>query len=628
MRKMSWAAQGFKRCRARNIAGVVAGALVVGVSWLHDLRPALAQPAVIQEPARPAERRVALIVGNSAYRTADRLRNPVADASAMQVVLQRLNFELIVGLDLTHASFKDKVAEFTKAIRNADIALFFYAGHGVQYGEQNYLLPTDIELTSEAEVTAKSLALNELLESMGRNAKASVIFLDACRDSPQFRSISRGTTTAAPSGWKYLRGLAGLQSTKADRFVGFAAAPGTAAEDGRGKNSPFTEALLRHIPKPDVEINAMFTAVRADVVRATRSRQRPEALHGLSKALYLKPGANTPVEYQDPPPGDSEGSPSVSLSRDGEFWMAIRDTNDPRNFEEYLVQFPSGRFAGLAKRRLEFLKLPPRPPEARPRPTTADLPTTDIELVLASGTAQISKDHPKEEAQRSARALARAKVIATKVQMAGANLPATVTSSSEAAELLGYLGRGIPFDEVWTFHPATSGEAKVELRAKVRSLGAPGERKLVGNLESPVVVAAQPIRLKVTARKESQIGVFAWQADGTVLRLYPESTRRQPVLIKAGETIWFPRANDAYPAIASANMPGERSNHEALIVVTGARMGNIQFEQLVPTTVAQSTQHSSSSLVDATEFLRRLSAIPDPELELLVLPYEVVAARQ
>ena len=211
--------------------------------------------------------------------------------------------------------------------------------------------------------------------------------------------------------------------------------------------------------------------------------------------------------------------------------------------------------------------------------------------------------------------------------MAGANLPATVTSSSEAAELLGYLGRGIPYDEVWTFHPESLGETKVELRAKVRALAAPGERRLLGQLDSTVVVAAQPIRLKVTARKDSHIGVFAWQADGTVLRLYPESTRKQPVLVKAGETIWFPRANDAYPAIASANMPGERSNHEALIVVTGARMANMQFEQLVPATIAQSTQHSSPSLIDATEFLRRLSALSDPELELLVLPYEVVASR-
>ena len=568
-------------------------------------------------------RRVALVVGNSKYRIGDNLRNPVQDAAAMQVALHRLNFELIVGHDLPLDAFREKVREFTKTMKGADIALFFYAGHGVQYKEQNYLMPADIEIKSEGDIVSKSISLNTILDDMGHYAKTNVIFLDACGNNPLLRSIPRGPATGTPSSWESLRGLAIINAEPADRFVGFAAAPGTVAEDGRGQNSPFTEALLRHIGTPGLEISAMFNGVRRDVLKSTAKRQQPESLNALSQPLYLNPAGRAPAEAQELPPSADENSASISLSSDAEFWIAIKDTTDPKNFEDYLAQFPKGRFANLARRKFDQLKASPKPVASDQRARAPDS-TIEGEFVFTTGVARITKYHPRDEALRSAHALARAKAILAKVSVANANLPNTVVSSGEAAELLGYMSRGITYDEIWTTHTPTAKEVRVDLRAKVRPLPSDPDRKLNAQIEPTEVVAEQPFRLRIEAKREANVGVFAWQADSSVVRLYPETASKE-VIIKAGESVWFPRAADSYPAIASTNLPGDRRNHEAIFVVTGA--GNLPFNELVPTSVGDSPQRSLSNALLGVDFLNRLAAVQDAGLEVLVLPYEVRASK-
>ncbi|MFM9850878.1 MAG: caspase domain-containing protein [Hyphomicrobiaceae bacterium] len=576
-------------------------------------------------PALAEGRRVALVIGNSKYRIGDNLRNPVQDAAAMQVALHRLNFELIVGHDLPLEAFREKVREFTKVMRGADIALLFYAGHGVQYKEQNYLMPADIEVKSESDIVAKSIALNTILDDMGQHAKASVVFLDACRNNPLLRGISRGPATGSQLTWEYLRGLATITAEPADRFVGFAASPGTVAEDGRGQNSPFTEALLRHIATPNIDISAMFSGVRRDVLKATLKRQQPESLNALSQPLYLNPTGKTPTETQELLPPPEESPSSISLSSDAEFWIAIKDTNDPKNFEDYLTQFPKGRFANLAKRKADQIKATAlKTASTEQRVRTPEAATTEGDFVFATGIARITKYHPRDEAQRSAHALARAKAILAKVPATGVNLPNTVVSTSEAAELLGYMSRGITYDEVWTIHTPTAQEVKVDLRAKVRTLLGGAERKLNGQLEPTDIISERPFRLRIDAKKEANIGVFAWQANSSVIRLYPESMQKT-VVIRGGESVWFPRAEDSYPAIASTNLAGERRNHEAIIIVTGA--GTLPFDELVPASVGETAQQSLANSLGGVDFLNRLAAVQDPGLEVLVLPYEVRQAQ-
>jgi uncharacterized caspase-like protein len=621
-------------------------------------------PAAAQESRE--SKRVAFVIGNSAYTSVDHLRNPVEDAAGMQVALQRMKFKIVVGLDLNLQEFKDRAAEFSKLVKGADVALLFYAGHGVQFRDQNYLLPIDIEVTNETDVIAKSIALNAILDDMARNAKASVVFLDACRDSPQFRSLTRAASAPVPAGpgagtatqgaassiFSFSRGLARVSASSADRFVGYAAAPNMKAEDGRGKNSPFTTALLRHIATPDVEIGYMFNSVRREVMAATRDRQQPEALIAMRASLMLNPtGAvalAVPQDYSPPPPED--GASQAARQEETDYWIGILNSRDPKDFEDYLKVYPKGRYALPARRKIEELKpqvaaatpqpspvqtpapVAPAPAAATaanatppPAPATATPPPSSAD-VAASGTgiARISATLSKDEAQRNARTLARANAILSKLPVPGITPAMTIETSAEAVDLLRHLGRGIPYEEAWTSFHSNPKEVKVELKARVHPLTSDANRKLSGAIEPAEIISGKNFKLRVDAKKEATIGIFAWQANGKVVRLYPESTRQQ-VVLKAGQSVTFPRANDAYPALASATLPGERSNHEAILVITGARP--LAFEALVQQSVTRSAQQSANEALDDSVFFNNLAATQDPELEILVLPYVVRAEK-
>ena len=627
-RSSEWSGTGGVR---RSVARFLAAALLVFVST----GLALAQER--------QEKRVALLVGNSIYQNYNKLDNPFSDAAAVAAVLDRMAFQVDVGQNLSLKQFRAKLEVFASAIRGADIALLFYAGHGIQYEGHNYLLPVDIELKTKADVAAKTIKLDDVLAEMGKQAKASVTFLDACRDAPKLLAVTRDTPKESKGLLaSLLNGLAPLSEAAVhNHFVGYAAASGKTALDGRSRNSPFTTALINRIATPDVGIGDMFTYVRGDVLKATGNRQAPESLSRLAQPLYLNP------KLAFHAPGESDSAPQLKLSPETEFWREIKDSTDASDFAEYLEAYPKGLYIHLARRKLEELK---SPKAGGQRPAPSDKPPQEGDVVAVTATASITRDHPKVEAQRSARALARAKAILavlTKVPSGNTGLPDSVPSSGAAAELLSYMSRGISYEEDWKPPQSTSRQVRVELRAKVRLLQPENERRLNGLIE-PVevisgkgarsrpesdrtssaqadpteIISGKAFRFRIDAKKEASIGVYVWQADGTMVRLYPESASN-PVRIKAGESVWFPRDGDSHThaGIAAQNMPGEKRNHEALIVVAGST--SLPFEKLVPTVVAQTAQHSSAHLVDATAFLGKLAAIGDPGLELLVLPYEV-----
>jgi Caspase domain len=568
------------------------------------------------------QKRVAFIVGNSKYPSAGNLRNPVEDASAMQVALYRLNFDLVVGHDLTFNGFGEKLSEFKKKIKGADIALFFFAGHGVQHGGKNYLIPSDIEVKGKAaaDIVARSVLLDKILSDMGRLAKASVTFLDACREpAGDMRSVQD-----EPQGfWGLIKdGLARVNVEEAqNHFIGFAAGPGKPAMDGTGKNSPFTAALVNHIAMADVDIGHMFTFVRGDVLRATSKGQQPEALSRLARPVYLNPkqsvGQNVPGVAQVP--GDDASAQELMLESD--LWITIMHSDDPTDFVQYLQEYPNGRYSRLAKQRLERLKSSAKLND--PRPSSSEPLLQEDGFVSATGVARVGKDLPKEEARRAALALARAKAILAKVPSPQATVPNFVRSSSEAAEQLGYMNRGFTFAEVFKWQE-TGKEVRAELRAKVWPFSRPEpERRLSGALEPSEIISGKTFRLRIEARRNAAIGMYVWQADGTMVRLYPDRTLK-PVTVKAKEQVWFPREGDSYPAFVAENLRGENRNHEALIIVSGA--ASLPFDKLVPTVVGETPQ-SGEALMDGQTFLSKLAEIADHELELLVLPYEVRAPR-
>ena len=308
-----------------------------------------------------ANERVALVVGNASYQHAAPLANPKNDAEDMAALLRRLGFQVTAGLDLTDAAMEDRVRTFSRQARAAKVALFFYAGHGLQVDGVNYLVPVDAQLADEADLPFEALPLDLVLKRMGGGT--NLVFLDACRDNPFARSwAGAGRSTAVG------RGLTRVgEASGSGLFIAFATDPDRIAADGEGRNSPFTAALKRHMETPGLEINGLLTEVRRTVLSSTGNVQRPWSNSSLSDAFYFVPGT-------------SSSASNVDASRLGvdvpdpatEMWLQIRGTSNVGLLERYLATYPNSSYRMSAEARLETLRGQPftvvvEPPGARVR---------------------------------------------------------------------------------------------------------------------------------------------------------------------------------------------------------------------------------------------------------------------
>jgi len=217
------------------------------------------------------KRRVALVIGNGDYRVAGRLTNPVNDASDMATALRRLGFDVVEGKDLDRRAMDQAIREFGRKLEGADLALFFYAGHGLQVNGKNYLVPIDATLERAGDLAFDTVDVALVLAQMDGEKRVNLVFLDACRDNPLSRSLARSLGTRSTSVGS---GLAPIQSP-IGTMITYATEPNSVALDGDGRNSPFTTALLKHIATPGVDIGAIMRLVRRDVIAATREKQVP-----------------------------------------------------------------------------------------------------------------------------------------------------------------------------------------------------------------------------------------------------------------------------------------------------------------------------------------------------------------
>lgn len=235
---------------------------------------------------KPAEKRVALVIGNGKYLNAAELGNPANDARAIAAALRDLAFDVIEGLDLSVLAMEDHISEFASRIEDADTALFFFAGHGLQVDGENYLVPTDAVLANQGQLKRQTIVLQDQLNMMSGNASVSIVILDCCRDNPFVRSLARqrpGLTRGIVS-----RGLAEV-GTDDGSFVAFATGPGSVAKDGSGLHSPFTEALLANIGNPGQSLADIMTDVTNAVTEATGETQVPWYHSSLRRRFYFKP---------------------------------------------------------------------------------------------------------------------------------------------------------------------------------------------------------------------------------------------------------------------------------------------------------------------------------------------------
>jgi uncharacterized caspase-like protein len=233
-----------------------------------------------------AAKRVALVIGNSAYVQAPALTNPVNDAADMAKALTEAGFDVVLGLDLDRRAFDDKLRTFARSVDGADIAVLFYAGHGLQVTGHNYLVPIDAALASERDLDFEAVSLDFVLRQMevGREGKTSIVFLDACRNNPLSRNLARsmGTRSAAVG-----QGLAEVQ-TGVGTFIAYSTQPGNVALDGAGRNSPFTQALAAHVVEPGKNLTAIMIEVRNDVLKATEGRQVPWDHSALTSDFFFQ----------------------------------------------------------------------------------------------------------------------------------------------------------------------------------------------------------------------------------------------------------------------------------------------------------------------------------------------------
>ena len=220
---------------------------------------------------RVAERRIALVIGNGKYENAGVLANPANDANAIGALLKKAGFDVVdLRLDLGVVEFKRAVREFVDRAANADVAVVYYSGHGLEYGGVNYLIPVDAKLTSVFDMDDEAVSLDRILVAAGHVKKLSLIILDACRENPFHPTADDARVTRGVS-----MGLAGVGQSVADTLIAFAAKAGSVSYDGDGANSPFTTALLKYITQPGLDIRLALGKVRDDVLRATNHRQEP-----------------------------------------------------------------------------------------------------------------------------------------------------------------------------------------------------------------------------------------------------------------------------------------------------------------------------------------------------------------
>ncbi|PSO15652.1 hypothetical protein C7G42_26845 [Bradyrhizobium sp. MOS003] len=292
-----------------------------------------------------ADARVALVIGNGAYSSTAQLPNPSHDAEDVASSLKRSGFEVIQGIDLRQADMQDLTIRFARAASRADVAIFYYSGHAMQYNGVNYLMPVDAALTDEADLK-RFVRVDDIVNDLQQAKNLRILVLDSCRDNPLAETLKRSATRAASVG----RGLSKVEAPRGT-IVSFSTQSGQVAADGAGRNSPYTTAFLKHIEEPH-EIGDIFRDISSDVYDASGKTQLPELSLSIIGKFYL----NGPVSVTIAP-GAPQAAPRADPCASAEaHWKAADTIGTVSAFEDHLTRFSGCSFASLAKARIESLK--------------------------------------------------------------------------------------------------------------------------------------------------------------------------------------------------------------------------------------------------------------------------------
>src|SRR6266702_4494737 len=285
-----------------------------------------------------AEKRVALVIGNSAYKSAPKLSNPVNDATLVGGMFKKAGFDSVdVRLDLSASEMRRMLREFAGRTRDADMAVIYYAGHGIELDGNHYLVPIDATLETDGDVLDETIPVERALFAVEPAKQLRLIILDACRDNPLAKTMKRTLASRAVG-----RGLAKVEPTSPNTMIAFAAKAGSTASDGDSRNSPFATALVEHLPKPGLDLRKAFGFVRDDVLRSTANKQEPFVYGSLG-------GDDVPLVPAKAIATGPQANPQSELRRDHELALQL-GTRD--GWEAFLAQYPDGFYANRAKGQL------------------------------------------------------------------------------------------------------------------------------------------------------------------------------------------------------------------------------------------------------------------------------------
>ena len=306
--------------------------------------------AIVWSDAGFADRRVALVIGNSAYQSVTALPNPTKDAQAIAAKFQEAGFSVVsTHSDLGNLPFKRAIRQFEDAATDADVAVVFYAGHGIEIRGTNFLIPVDARLASDRDAEDEAITLDRLLQSVEGAKRLGLVILDACRDNPFARTMKRSRTAVLRA---ITPGLTAVEPVSSNTLIAYAAKAGTSAEDGLGENSPFTNALLNNLFVKGLDIRLAFGRIRDEVLKTTRGRQEP--------FVYGSIGGDSISVVPAP------AQPTLAIDPQGERadYELVEKIGTKRAWEVFLSQHQKGFYAELARQQLDKLAAlePPKPP--------------------------------------------------------------------------------------------------------------------------------------------------------------------------------------------------------------------------------------------------------------------------
>lgn len=421
-----------------------------------------------------AEKRVALVVGNAAYQNTARLTNPGNDAEDMAAALTRVGFEVIFERDVSKRSMEQALARFARTAHQADVALFYFAGHGLQHRGVNYLMPVDAKLEDEFSLNFEMTRMEDVLASLGQAQGIKILVLDACRRNPLVEQLARTETTRD---FLATRGLARLDATRG-MVVAYSTQADQIATDGTGRNSPFTAALVSQIDQPGLEIGALFRRVAADVHRATKGQQLPELSVSLLGEFYFS-----------------------RIATDSEAWADLRGVDDPDRFRAFLKQYPKSPLAVDIRDRLAAVERVERERQAREQAERDRIARAAREQAAREQAAlekaereRLARDkQEREQAQQAAAAQPETQIALLTPPSEPAPRPAPLTGGALLQEIKQELARvgcyGGTVDDRWSTAATRSSVQKFVKYARLPST--PSEPGM-GFLES---IRGQPGRV-------------------------------------------------------------------------------------------------------------------------------------